>query len=161
MNGRDLLQFLRAQKWAVQASTTLVDHHPQAAVIGVAITGHLEIIFDTMGDTRKAVNLRANPKIALVIGWDQEQTVQIDGIADEPQGEALARLKKAYFERFPEGRERESWENIAYFRVHPTWIRYSDFRGATPHGQTWAGPGLKGLIDEASTVGEASVTIQP
>jgi general stress protein 26 len=150
MTGSELLAFLRAQKWAVQASVAS-DGHPQAAVIGVGITDHLEIVFDTMGDTRKAVNLRANPKIALVIGWDDAQTVQIDGVADEPTGEVLERVKQAYFAKFPDGRERESWQGIAYFRVHPTWIRYSDFRGNHPMGRTWAGPALAHLIDEART----------
>lgn len=148
MNGSDLLVFLRAQKWAVQASVA-ADYHPQAAVIGVGVTDHLEIVFDTMGDTRKAVNLRQNPKIALVIGWDDAQTVQIEGIADEPTDAVLDRVKQAYFAKFPDGRERERWAGITYFRVHPTWMRYSDFRGTHPTGRTWAGPALAKLIDEA------------
>lgn len=148
MNGRDLLSFLRAQPWAVQASVA-GDAHPQAAVIGVAVTDHLELVFDTMGDTRKAVNLRQNPKIALVLGWDDGQTVQIEGVADEPTDEPLARIKQAYFARFPDGRAREAWDGIAYFRVHPTWIRYSDFRGDHPTGRTWSGPELAKAIEEA------------
>lgn len=148
MTGSELLSFLRAQKWAVQASVA-ADVHPQAAVIGAAVTDHLEVVFDTMGDTRKAGNLRANPKIALVIGWDDAQTVQIEGVADEPKGAELARVKAAYLDKFPDGHEREGWDGITYFRVHPTWIRYSDFRGSHPTGRTWAGPTLAHLIDEA------------
>jgi general stress protein 26 len=149
MTGSELLAFMRAQKWAVQASVA-EDQHPQAAVIGVGITDTLQLVFDTMADTRKAVNLRANPKIAVVIGWDDEQTVQYEGVADEPTGEELARLKQAYFAKFPDGREREGWTGITYFRVHPTWVRYSDFRGGKPSGRTWAGPGLEHLIAEAA-----------
>jgi general stress protein 26 len=152
MTGPEILSFLRAQKWAVQASVAS-DVHPQAAVVGVAVTDHLELVFDTMGDTRKTVNLRANPKIAIVIGWDDEQTVQIEGVADEPKGDELTRVKSAYFEKFPDGREREGWDGITYFRVHPTWIRYSDFRGTHPTGRTWAGPSLAHLIAEARASG--------
>ena len=131
MNRDELLSFMRAQKWAVEASVS-EQNAPQAAVIGVAITDDLEIVFDTLSDTRKAGNLRENRKIALVIGWDDAQTVQYEGTADEPTGEELARIKRAYFARFPDGVERERWPGITYFRVRPTWIRYSDFRQAEP-----------------------------
>lgn len=131
MNRDELFSFLRAQKWAVEASVTAAGA-PQAAVIGVAVTDRLELVFDTVGTTRKAVNLRQNPKVALVLGWDEGQTVQLEGIADEPTGEELAALKRVYFERFPDGVEREAWQDIAYFRVRPEWIRYSDFRSAEP-----------------------------
>lgn len=33
------------------------------------------MIFDTIDTTQKCVNLRRNPKIAFVIGWDDEITV--------------------------------------------------------------------------------------
>jgi hypothetical protein len=151
MTGPELLAFLRAPKWAVQASVT-PDAGPQAAVIGVAVTDRLELVFDTMDDTRKAQNLRHGPKIALVIGWDDAQTVQIEGVADEPKGDDLARVKAAYLARFPDGRERETLAGITYFRVHPTWIRYSDFRTPKPSGQTWTGPSLAHLIEEARSV---------
>jgi hypothetical protein len=71
---------------------------------------------------------RRDPRIALVIGWDEEQTVQLEGIADEPHAADLERLKKVYFEVFPDGIERQEWKDITYVRVRPTWARYSDFR---------------------------------
>jgi general stress protein 26 len=140
MTRQGLLEFLRAQKWAVQAS--VAGDKPQAAVIGVAVTDHLEVVFDTLSSTRKAANLRANPNIALVIGWDDAQTVQIEGIADEPTGPELARLKSVYLERFPDGVERETWPGITYVRVRPTWIRYSDFRSMEPRIVTFVGEAL-------------------
>ncbi|HVJ93806.1 MAG TPA: pyridoxamine 5'-phosphate oxidase family protein [Labilithrix sp.] len=131
MDRAGIIAFVRAQKWAVQASVTRAGR-PQAAVIGVAITDDLELVFDTLSDTRKAENLRVNARVAFVIGWDDGQTVQYEGIVDEPTGDDLARLKAAYFARFPDGVERESWPGITYFRARPTWIRYSDFRGESP-----------------------------
>ncbi|MBX3229049.1 MAG: pyridoxamine 5'-phosphate oxidase family protein [Labilithrix sp.] len=131
MNRRELVEFLRAQKWAVEASVTTAGA-PQAAVIGVAVTDDLELVFDTVTDTRKAVNLRADPRIALVMGWDEGKTAQIEGVADEPAGEDLKRLKHVYLTKFPDGLEREQWPNITYFRVRPTWIRFSDFTVEPP-----------------------------
>lgn len=123
----ELLAFLRRHRYAVQASCA-GDGAPQAAVIGIAVTDELELVFDTLGTTRKAGNLRKDPRIALVVGWDEAQTVQLEGLADEPAGAELDRLKRVYFERFPDGPERESWPHLTYFRVRPTWARYSDFR---------------------------------
>lgn len=127
----ELIEFLRAQKWAVESSVT-PDGAPQAAVVGVAVSDELELVFDTIGDTRKAENLRQNPKIALVMGWDDGKTAQIEGVADEPTGDSLARIKKVYFAKFPDGVEREAWPKITYFRVKPTWVRFSDFTTAPP-----------------------------
>jgi Pyridoxamine 5'-phosphate oxidase len=80
---------------------------------------------------RKMRNLRADPRIALVLGWD-ECTVQLDGVADEPTGADLSRLQALYLARFPDGRERQRWAGLTYVRARPTWIRYSDFRCDPP-----------------------------
>jgi hypothetical protein len=128
----DLVRFVAQHKYAVQASTA-PDGRPQAATVGIVVTDALELFFDTLADTRKCGNLRLDPRIAFVIGGDDGQTLQYEGVADEPGGAELARLKAIYLERFPEGREREAWPGITYFRARPGWIRFSDFRGAVPH----------------------------
>lgn len=131
MTAEDLVGFLRGRKLAVEASVSPTGD-PQAAVIGIAVSDRLELFFDTLGSSRKAANLRRRPRVALVVGWDldEAQTAQIEGIADEPTGTDLDRLKALYFASFPDGRERERDPDIAYFRVRPTWVRYSDFRSA-------------------------------
>ena len=131
MTHGELLRFLRGQRWAVEAS---VNGHgqPEAAVIGVAVTEELELVFDTLSDSRKAANLRRTPRISLVLGWDDGQTAQIEGIVDEPAGDELQRLKSIYFQRFPDGHQRAELAGIAYFRVVPLWLRYSDFRATPP-----------------------------
>lgn len=76
------------------------------------------------------MNLRRHSAAALVMGpalAASERTVQLEGVADEPTGPELDRLLKLYFMRFPEGRERREWPGITYWRVRPTWLRYSDF----------------------------------
>ena len=96
-------------------------------MVGIAVTPDLEIIFDTLDTTRKCRNLRADPRIAFVIGWDEEITVQLEGIADEPTGAERDRILEAYFAAYPECREHLAWKGITHFRVRPTWIRYSDY----------------------------------
>ena len=130
MTRSELVAFLRRHRLCVQASIAS-SGAPQAAVVGFAVTDELELVFDTLSTTRKVHNLRRDPRIAVVVGWDAEQTAQIEGIADEPIGDDLARLQRAYDAVFPDGAERRRWPNITYVRVRPTWVRYSDF-GASP-----------------------------
>ena len=129
MTRADLLPFLRKHRLGVQ-STVSPAGDPQAAVVGIAVTPELEIVFDTVDTSRKCRNLRADPRIALVIGWDAEITVQLEGIADEPTGAERDRILETYFATYPDGRDRLAWRGITHFRVRPTWIRYSDFNVA-------------------------------
>jgi general stress protein 26 len=126
MDRAELLAFLRSHRLGVLATVSPAGE-PECAVVGIAVTDDLEIVFDTLGNTRKVANLRKSPKIAFVIGWDEEITVQYEGVADEPQEAELERLREVYFIVYPDGRERQKWPGITYFRVRPTWARYSDF----------------------------------
>jgi general stress protein 26 len=134
MTRAQLLKFLRAHRYAVQASVSEAGE-PQAAVVGVVVTDRFEVCFDTLAGTRKARNLRRNAAIALVFGGTEpgsECTAQFEGVADEPAGEELERLKALYLARFPDGVERQQWPDLIYLRARPTWIRYSDFRSVPP-----------------------------
>jgi general stress protein 26 len=134
MTRDELLQFMRSEKYAVQTSVS-PGGAPQAAVVGIAVSDHFEIVFDTLSSSRKAPNLRANPAIAFVIGGTRdgdERTVQCEGIADEPSGGELDRLLAVYYARFPDGPGRRAWPGLIYVRVKPTWIRYSNFSADPP-----------------------------
>lgn len=129
MDHKALLGFLRSYRWAVEA-TASVQNSPQAAIIGFAITDQLELLFDTLASSRKAANLRANPRIALVIGgWNDSEpkTLQYEGVADFPVGPELESLKDVYFAAFPDGPSRLAWPGITYVRIKPRWLRFSDF----------------------------------
>ena len=86
-------------------------------------------MFDTLATSRKAVNLARNPAAALVIGWDDDISLQIEGVARRPVGDDLASAKAAYFREWPDGRARENWPDIAYVVVKPKWMRYSNYAG--------------------------------
>jgi general stress protein 26 len=143
MTRADLVAFIRKHRWGVEASVAS-GGHPQAAVVGVAVSDDLELVFDTLDSTRKCTNLRRDPRVAFVIGWDDACTVQYQGIADEPRGAELERLREVYFAHFSDGPTRLTWPGITYFRVRPTWVRFSDFRGAEPVVVELAGGALEG-----------------
>ena len=128
-----ILQFVRSQPYAVEASSSPAG--PQAAVVGFVVTDDFELFFDSVDSTRKVANLRKDPRIAFVIGGlapSDERTVQVEGVADEPGGAELERLRNLYFTRFPDGRDRLAWPGLTYIRVRPTWIRFSDFSRNPP-----------------------------
>jgi hypothetical protein len=130
----EILAFMRFHSLAVQASVSAANV-PQAAVVGFIVTDDFEVIFDTLDKTRKVGNLRRNPRCALVIGGlmnRDERTVQFEGIADEPSGPDLDRLKELYFARFPDGRDRQHWPGLTYVRVRPQWMRFSNFNQFPP-----------------------------
>ena len=128
MTRSELYDFLRLHRLAV--ISTINPASPQAAVVGIAVTETLDIIFDTLATSRKYANLLADPRVALVV-WHDAMTVQIEGVADLPDGTELDACKQTYFEAWPDGPEREKWPDIAYVRIRPRWIRFSDF-GQTP-----------------------------
>jgi general stress protein 26 len=130
MNKEELFRYIAKHDLAVLASVSQ-SNSPQAALMGIAVSAELEIVFDTLKTSRKYQNLILNPRIAFVIGWENEITMQYEGQAEELRGAELPSYKEIYFRKWPDGREREKWPDICYFRVTPTWIRYSDFNKPT------------------------------
>lgn len=126
----ELIAFLRETKLAVEA-TVHADGRPQAAVIGIAVTDELELVFDTLTSSRKYENLRRDPRCAIA-WWADAITVQVEGTADVPTGADLDRLRAVYLATFTDGHDRAKDPAIAYVRIRPSWIRLSDFSSVPP-----------------------------
>jgi len=143
---------IRQFRLAVLA-TTSGDHQPEAAVVGIAITRELEIVFDTVRSSRKYHNLIAQPKVALVIGWKNETTIQFEGEVVELGskggadrgigevsggiGEASGGIGEASGER--SGADREKYEVVrekyeAYLETY-----YAVFPDGRERAATWEG----------------------
>lgn len=120
------IEQLLAKTNLMTISTLAADGRPQAAVVEFAHTPELEIILDTYNTSRKYANLQRDPRAALVIGWDDRVTVQYEGLAEEPTGAELERCKDIYFAKNPRAKNWEHEPTIAYLKITPTWIRYSD-----------------------------------
>src|ERR1700692_2668740 len=128
MTLEEVFDIAKSKRYLV-VSTVNESGAPEAALMGFALTQANEVVFDTLSTSRKVVNLARNPAAALVIGWDENVSLQIEGIARRPVGDDLASAKAAYFREWPDGRARENWPNIAYVVVQPKWIRYANYSG--------------------------------
>jgi pyridoxine/pyridoxamine 5'-phosphate oxidase len=127
MSPQELADFIGACDLAVIGYLS-PEGTPQGAVVAIAVTPGLEIVFDTVNSSRKYRNLKARPQCSVTM-WIGEVTVQYEGIAEET---ALDHYKEAYFKKLPDGRDRLSWPGISYFVVRPKWIRYTDFNTRPP-----------------------------
>ena len=119
-----ILNFIKKHKIAVLA-TVFPNHKPEAAVIEFGETDDLELIFDTISTYRKYKNLKQNKNVAFVIGWDEDITVQYEGIAQELSGRRLERYQRLYWKKNPSAQHWMTNSDIRYFKVIPKWIRYS------------------------------------
>lgn len=130
MNVQEVFRFMNSERLGVLTTATN-SGQPEAALMGFAVTPELEIIFDTVRSSRKYPNLKANPRVAWVVGCTTEVTVQYEGEAEELEGAALAKYKPIYFHKFPDGPARENWPGMTYFVVRPKWVRYCDYNPAS------------------------------
>ena len=113
MTEADLFSFLVKQKLGV-LGTIGPTGAPQSALMGIAATDKLEIVFDTVKSSRKYPNLIARPACSFVIGgWSTgEQTVQFEGEAEELRSPELERYQETYFKVYPDGPSRMTWPGI-------------------------------------------------
>lgn len=131
MTKADLHKFVKLSRLGVLATVGDQDV-PQSALVGIAVTEDLEIVFDTVKGSRKYPNLIARPACSLVIGWSAEQTVQYEGRAGELSGDELRHYQHVYLEAWPECRDHLRWPGIVHFLVRPRWLRFSDFAQSPP-----------------------------
>jgi hypothetical protein len=59
---------------------------PQAALVGIAVSEELEIVFDTLDTTRKFRNLTANCRASFVIGWGGREDGAGEGLSAQGRG---------------------------------------------------------------------------
>jgi hypothetical protein len=136
----DLYNFITQSKLGV-LGTIGGTGAPQSALVGIAVTEHLEIVFDTVKSSRKHANLIANPACSFAIGWAGEKTVQYEGEAEElTEAKVRAKYQRVYFQAWPECRDHMSWPGITYFVVRPRWIRFSDYDQNPPLIQEFTFP---------------------
>lgn len=125
MTREEFVAFVRMARQGVVAT---VDGraNPEAALAGLAVTDEGDVLFDSYTATRKVDNLRANPRAALVIGWDDGVSVQVEGSAEILSGPDRDAFGKIYLAQFPGSRALT--DGFSLVRVIPDWLRHYDTR---------------------------------
>jgi len=128
-NAKKILKCMASQRHAVIASNCL-DRAPESATVGFAEKPNLELVFGTWTSTRKYQNIEHDNRVSFVIGFESGVLVQYEGTAHQIEHtEADVEL---YLIKKPSARKHMNDADQVWFRVKPTWIRYSDF-GQEPH----------------------------
>ncbi len=125
MTLKDVLQFIQEHDLAVLA-TSGPDNTPQAAILEFTALDDATILIDTLKTSRKYHNMKSNSKVALVIGWENNRTVQITATATELAGQDLVRAEEQHVHNNEYARKWEEYDRVAYFALKPSTIHYTD-----------------------------------
>jgi len=111
-------------------ATVGADGLPQAATVGFSALPNLELTIGTSKASRKYQNILRGSRVAVVVGFNGDITVQYEGIARELTGEELDARKKLHFQKIPGAQHFESEPDQVYLSIAPTWARLTDYSQA-------------------------------
>lgn len=125
MDFTQVSQFLESSKTCVIAT---VDDQgkPMAATVGFSHDENFEIIVATSEQTQKYKNILANPRVALVVGFELPYTVQYEGLAKVVTAEELGYRLTRHFEKVPAAKKFAGTDDQKYILITPEWMRFSD-----------------------------------
>ena len=109
-------------------STVNQEGQPESAVVGFGETDDLELIFGTSQLSRKAKNISQNDRVAVVIGWTNEGTLQYEGTARLLTGSEAEKYAEIYYQKSPGSRRYRDDPNERYFLITPGWLRFSQLQ---------------------------------
>src|SRR6266536_620305 len=115
--------YLQRHKYCVIA-TVSAEGKPEAALVAFSESDNLEIIFGTSMDSRKFADILGNPNIAVVIGWEDQATMQYEGAARVLEDSEWAALSHKHLTKQPASANFQDSPDERYIAVTPKWIRY-------------------------------------
>jgi len=122
----ELASFIRRHHLGVISSIG-AEGQPQAALVNLAVLPDLSLVFETTSETRKFGNIERDPRVALVIGCDGQETLQYEGLAEFPVGKRLELARETFIAAFPSKASDEHWPGNNYFLITPCWLRFSSY----------------------------------
>jgi len=108
---------------------------PEAALVAFAEFDSLELVFETFNDSRKYANLLANPRVALVVGWNARRHVmlQYEGVARQVSGDEAAECRSVLLQKKTPCTDAFLRDpRVRLFRISPIWIALSDYTATPP-----------------------------
>jgi pyridoxine/pyridoxamine 5'-phosphate oxidase len=125
MTREEFVAFVRTARQGVVA-TVGAGGDPEAALVGLAVTDRGDLLFNSKTAARKVDNIRAHSRAALVIGWDDDVSVQVEGTAEILSDADRDACGQVYLAQFPGSRALA--DGFSIVRVVPDWLRYYDAR---------------------------------
>jgi pyridoxine/pyridoxamine 5'-phosphate oxidase len=119
----EFVEFVRAARMGVVA-TASPSGKPEAALVEIAVSDCGELIFDTPAGARKLANIERNDQVAVVIGWNDGVSVQVEGTARIVTDDERQRYERLYASQFPGSRVTHPSFEVAV--VTPAWVRRYD-----------------------------------
>lgn len=122
-----ILEFMKEHLICV-VSTLNADSTIESAAVAFTELDDLQIAIQTPNTTRKYANLKQNPTISLVIGWNPEnmKTIQYQGEAHEATESEKEIIQIRQIQKNPASKKYAYLPDNKYFLIKPNWIRYSD-----------------------------------
>jgi pyridoxine/pyridoxamine 5'-phosphate oxidase len=119
----EFVEFARAAELAVLATASPAGK-PEAALLGVAVTESGDLVVDIHRSARKLTNITRNNQVAVVIGWADDVSIQVEGHIRLVTGDERRGYEKVYLARFPGSRVSDSAFEVAV--ITPEWVRRYD-----------------------------------
>jgi PPOX class probable F420-dependent enzyme len=102
-------------------ATATPDGRPEAATVRFVADDGLDVYFNTATSHRKYENVRANPRVAVVVDGER-RNLQLEGEATELDGAAEAAFHDRYHEKYGPS-DYLTNDRSTCFRVEPDWAR--------------------------------------
>ena len=126
-----ILNFIHGHDLCV-LSTTNAEGNSQSALVGFSENDAFELLIGTTTSSRKYANIKANPSVSVVIGWNEGICVQYEGVAQVlDKGEKLDSYLQNHFAKLPGAKKYQNNSEQCYLVVEPRWLRYTDI-GSSP-----------------------------
>ncbi len=126
----EVFEFLNGQPLGVLASVDK-SGQPQVATVAFSQTPELSLIIGTDEQSRKAVNIVNDPRVAFVVTDAEERyTVQLEGAAKILSKEEFAAYEQAHYDKLPASAPFKDIKGQCFIIIEPHYLRFSD---CNPH----------------------------
>lgn len=118
---RDLALGVLDETETCTLATASPDGVPEAATVRFVADDACNVYVNTATEYRKCENMRANPRVAVVVDGD-EHNLQLEGVARELDGEDAEFVRESYLEKYGHS-EYLTRESATRFAVETDWAR--------------------------------------
>src|SRR5687767_2341326 len=126
MDKQTIRDFLHGYDLCV-LSTTNAEGKPESALVGFSDNDTYKLLIGTTTSSRKYANIKTNPNISVVIGWNEGISLQYEGVARILQkGQELDSYLENHFTKLPGARKYKDNPEQCYIITEPRWLRYTD-----------------------------------